>query len=230
MKIGKLTVLAKAGAWNRQTWWLCRCDCGNKKVISGATLRRGKTQSCGCVYRATRSAVAHKSIAVVKHGDSISRLYFMYRSMRARCENQKSISYKNYGGRGIKVCGEWKEYTTFREWALKNGYDASAPRGGCTIDRIDPDGDYCPNNCRWVSSFTQQNNKRTTPMLTIKGKTAPLTEWARETGLPRGLIYSRYKRGWTGEELISPPEQFRRRKCGSHFTQECQQQNKQFTG
>lgn len=228
-RIGKLTVLERVGAWDKQVWWLCRCECGTEKVISGATLRRGKTQSCGCVYRATRSEIAHKSIAVIKHGDSFSRLYFMYRSMRARCENPNSISYKSYGGRGINVCEEWLEYANFKKWALESGYDESAPLGECTIDRIDADGNYCPENCRWVTAKDQANNRRSTPFLTINGETLPLTEWAEKTGIPRDLIYSRYKRGWSGEELISAPEQHRRRICVSHSTKECQQQSKQST-
>lgn len=228
-RIGQLVVLDRAGAWDKQIWWRCQCDCGNIKTISGATLRRGKTRSCGCVYKASRVNIAHKSIAKVKHGDSFARLYFMWGSMKARCENPNNISYSDYGGRGIKLCEEWHDYAKFKEWALAAGYDETAPRGGCTIDRTDPNGNYCPENCTWQNMTTQSNNRRNTPMLTINGETDSLTNWARRVGLPRNLLYSRYRRGWRGEEVISPQDQHRRRECALHSTQESQPKTKQST-
>ena len=211
-RIGKLIVLEEVGAWNSQIWWRCRCDCGNEKVISGATLRRGKTQSCGCVYKSSRSEIAHKSIAKTKHGDSFSRLYFMWASMKARCENPNHPSYNNYGGRGVSVCEEWHNYLIFKRWALETGYDENAERGKCTIDRVDTNGDYCPENCVWSDMRTQSNNRRNTPIITINGETDSLSNWARKLGLPHSLLYSRYRRGWRGEELLSKGSGRRRRK------------------
>ena len=229
-KIGKLTVIEKVGAWDKQIWWRCKCECGTEKVISGATLRRGKTQSCGCVYRASRKEVAHKSIAKIKHGDSFGRLYFVWNSMKARCYNPNDTSFSHYGGRGISVCDEWKsDYSAFKTWAIQNGYDETARRGECTIDRIDPDGNYCPSNCRWTNSIVQANNKRCAPHITINNETHTPAEWSRLTGLPRNLIYVRYRNGWAGEELISPQDQHRRRVCVSHSMQGCQPKNKQST-
>lgn len=226
-RIGNLVVLEKVGAWDKQTWWKCLCDCGNEKVISGGVLRQGKVKSCGCVYLATRSEVARKSIAKEKHGDSFSRLYFVWNDIKSRCNNPNDISFKHYGGRGISVCDEWKnDYIAFKKWSNENGYDENATRGKCTIDRINKDGNYCPENCRWVGMKIQSNNRRNTPILTINGETAPLTEWAEKTGLPRSLLYSRYKRGWTGPELISPQDQHRRRICVSPVMKEFQQKNK----
>lgn len=229
-KIGKLYVVEKVGAWDRQIWWKCKCECGTEKVMSGATLRRGKVKSCGCVYRETRREIAHMSIAKEKHGDSFARLYFVWQDMKARCGNPNNISFKHYGGRGISVCDEWKsDYLAFKKWSLENGYDENAKHGECTIDRIDKDGNYCPENCRWAGMKVQSNNRRNTPEATIDGVTATVSEWADKTGLPRSLIYSRYKRGWTGRELISPQDQHRRRVCVSHSMQGCQPKNKQST-
>lgn len=213
-KIGKLTVLDRVGSWGSQVWWRCSCECGNEKIISGASLRRGKTQSCGCVYRASRRDIARKSIAKIKHGDSFTRLYFVWNDMKSRCYNPNDISFPNYGGRGINVCNDWREsYISFKAWAIENGYREDSRRGECTLDRIDPDGNYCPENCRWASAAEQSNNRRSTPRLTIDGETHSPAEWAEITGLPRSLIYSRFRRGWSGAELISPQDQRRRRKC-----------------
>lgn len=95
-----------------------------------------------------------------KHGDVGTRLYNVWKAMRQRCSDPGCKDYPNYGGRGITICPEWDDYTAFRSWALASGYDSEAPRGVCTIDRTDVDGDYCPTNCRWVDSKTQANNKR----------------------------------------------------------------------
>lgn len=229
-RVGRLTVVRRVGSSDKQALWLCRCDCGAEKVISGGTLRQGKTKSCGCVYRATRTEIARKSIAKEKHGDSFKRLYFVWNDMKARCYNPNDVSYKNYGGRGIVVCDEWRtDYAAFKEWAYKTGYDENAKRGECTLDRIDKDGNYSPDNCRWAGMKLQSNNRRNTPMITINGRCAPITEWAAEAGLPRGLLYARLRRGWSGEELISPPDQHRRRLCESRSTPEYQRKNKRQT-
>ena len=227
-KIGRLYVVKRVGAWDKQVWWLCKCDCGNEKIICGAVLRNPKVRSCGCVYKETRQAVARASIAKEKHGDSFARLYFVWGDMKARCYNPNSISFKNYGARGITVCEEWKnDYSAFKKWAIENGYNENAKRGECTLDRIDIDKHYSPDNCRWAEMKVQSNNRRNTPMVTINGYTAPITEWAEKANIPRHLIYSRYRRGWSGEELISPPDQHRRRICASPSTRESRQLNRQ---
>lgn len=148
MKFGQLKVLRQAGTKDGRALWLCRCDCGKKKIAFGSDLRAGRISSCG----------THKK---VKDPYSRKRIYWVWHSMKNRCTNPNSHGYKSYGGRGIKVCKEWSEsFTAFREWAYKTGYDETAEKGACTLDRIDVNGDYCPDNCRWVTMQDQQKNKR----------------------------------------------------------------------
>lgn len=140
-------------------WWKCVCKCGKECVVDGRNLRSGKVKSCGCMK--TKMLVNFNS----KHGGASrhkeKRLYTIWRGMKQRCENKKNKSYKYYGARGITVYGPWsKDYAKFEEWAYASGYDENAEYGMCTIDRIDNDGDYNPQNCRWVSLAEQNRNKR----------------------------------------------------------------------
>lgn len=154
-RFGRLVVLERAESkilsnGNIKTMWLCRCDCGNTSVVRADSLMGGKTTSCGCYLRERQ----------IKHGGYKDRLYHVWHNMKDRCERPKNTNYKNYGGRGIKVCDEWREYANFREWAYANGYDENAPFGDCTLDREDVNGNYEPSNCRWVDLKVQENNRR----------------------------------------------------------------------
>lgn len=153
MRFGRLTVLGYAGPNHRSdATWLCKCDCGTEVVVQGQSLRSGATLSCGCYMRESKTT----------HHGSKERLYGIWSDMRFRCNNPKDKSYKYYGAKGVKVCDEWEhDYGAFRDWALANGYDPNAKFQECTIDRINPFGNYEPSNCRWVDIATQERNKRT---------------------------------------------------------------------
>lgn len=156
-RFGKLTAIERSGIQCGHATWLCKCECGNTIVASGNNLRRGITKSCHQGKCRENSGGGFKA----KHGDAHSRLYNVWSGMKARCYNKNSLAYKNYGGRGIRICNEWlNDYAAFQKWALANGYDDQAPHGECTIDRINVNGDYEPSNCRFVSMAVQARNKR----------------------------------------------------------------------
>lgn len=140
---------------NYKPIWRIRCFCGKEFTTIGAMILNGDKQSCGC-KKPQRDYSKGEESKSYKHGDSFSRLYGIWVDMRARCHNSNLKNYKNYGGRGIKVCKEWDEsYTAFKEWALKNNY-----KDDLTIDRIDVNGNYEPDNCRWTTMLVQSRNKR----------------------------------------------------------------------
>lgn len=176
--------------------WECECECGKKIIVRGKCLTQGVTKSCGCWRRDSCKENA------LRHGGFGTRLYTVWDSMRQRCLNPNQKEYHNYGGRGIKICSEWDDYSSFREWAYHTGYKDDAPRGFCTLDRIDVNGDYEPNNCRWVSFKVQSNNKQNTIYLTADGETRTLSEWSRVVGIKYCTLWRRYKQGWAPEKIL----------------------------
>ena len=174
--------------------WLCKCDCGNVIIAKTPTLNNGRTNNCGCL---TSKKLSESS---TKHGMSESRLNGIWRKMKDRCNNPNCSSYKNYGGRGIKVCEEWQTFEPFYIWAINNGYSEDL-----SIDRIDVDGNYEPSNCRWADSKTQGNNTRRNHYLTYKGETKTLTEWAEIIGINRNTLNERIKSKWTIESALETP-------------------------
>lgn len=140
------------------------------------------------------------------HGHVHEKLNHIWRGMKQRCKNPNNRIYSYYGGRGIKVCKEWDEsYMNFREWAYANGYFETDDRSACTLDRIDRDGDYCPENCRWVDMKAQSNNRRTNHPITYKGETHNLTEWSRILGIDEPTLSARLQRGWSIEKAFEAP-------------------------
>lgn len=135
--------------------WRCVCDCGNIVDVTLCALKNNNTKSCGCLQKEIVGKINYK------HGQSHTRLNEVWKRMKARCENPNIKEYKWYGGMGVKVCKEWLySYEKFRDWMLAHGYDENAPRGQCTIDRIDPFGNYEPSNCRVVNMDIQLKNRR----------------------------------------------------------------------
>ena len=153
LHFGRLTVLERVeNDKHRKARWLCVCDCGEKTVVVGSDLQKGNTQSCGCFHKESVAKILAKINE--SHGESRTRLYQTWGMMKQRCYNPKSQIYHRYGGRGITVCDEWRnDFEAFREWALSHGYAE-----GLTIDRIDVDGNYCPENCQWLTR--SENTKK----------------------------------------------------------------------
>lgn len=201
-KYGRLTVLDRGPDRVRKSGrkivqWNCICDCGNKIVVSASDLRSGHTQSCGC-YMIDRIKEAN-----TRHGKTDSRLYNVWASMRERCYCPTLPTYPRYGGRGIKMCDEWyNSYLEFERWALNNGYDENALRGKCTIDRIDVNGNYCPENCRWVDQKTQMSNVTYNHYETMNGVTHTVAEWADIYGIPYQMLEGRLCRGVPIEKAV----------------------------
>ena len=157
-RFGRLVVKERAVNRGEQTYWICICDCGNTKVARASDLRRGHTKSCGCLHKEVVAGTLHHKINTTTHGKSNTRLYRIWSCMKTRCYNEKWINYKNYGGRGIAICDDWRnDFQAFYTWALSHGYSDTL-----TIDRIDVNGNYEPTNCRWITLKEQQSNRTNT--------------------------------------------------------------------
>ena len=198
-RFGKLTVVNLHHS-NGVAYWLCKCDCGNESVVKGTSLRYGSTKSCGCgsLEQAKLNRLAH-----TQSGHLMSRtpIYCTWKNMKRRCYSERNKRYANYGGRGIRVCDEWKnDFFAFYEWAIKNGYDDSL-----TIDRIDVDGDYSPSNCRWATRKEQANNTTRNHYIAYRGETHTAKQWSEKLGVPYQTLLYRTNKGWPMERIEATP-------------------------
>ena len=208
-KFGRLTVLSFDSVKKHQSMWKCKCDCGNETIVSASHLKSGHTKSCGCLMRET-SAINMRNVSF-KTGCSLERLYAVWSEMMLRCNKPTNKAYKHYGGRGIKVCKEWQDYLVFKEWAYSHGYDENAKFQECTIDRIDVNGDYCPENCRWTINSEQCINKQDTVYVELNGERMALSQAAEKLHMNYGTLNSRInKLHWSIERALSTPV----RDCG----------------
>lgn len=183
----KLTVLECAELRSPEgAFWLCRCECGNLTTVNGSNLRKGNTKSCGCLhYRA--------------NGGSGTPEHRIWKDMKRRCYNPRRPDYYLYGGRGITMCDRWrKSFVNFlADMGLK-------PFPEATIERVDNNGPYAPENCVWATRLEQARNKRTARLITYKGETKSLREWSQRAGVLESTIYYRLKRGVPAEQLFLP--------------------------
>lgn len=201
-RFGRLVVLSRApdkiqSSGRHRIMWNCMCDCGTTVVVYGDNLKKGVTKSCGCYQKDLQSAKQKT------HGETETKLYAVWCSMKARCFRSTATHYEYYGGRGITVCDEWaSSYEAFRDWAYANGYYENDNRE-CTIDRIDVNGNYCPDNCRWIADVAQANNRRSNRVYTYNNETHNVTEWAHIIGIDPKTLFSRIYSGVDFEKAIN---------------------------
>lgn len=184
-KYGLLTVVEVASKGSKGVSYLCKCDCGNEKVVSGSRLKNGNNKSCGCLH--------------TKHNMRGTRIYSCWQNMRNRCNNPKNKRYNDYGGRGISVDPRWNNFIHFFE-DMNEGYEE-----GLTLDRIDVNGNYCKENCRWADLKTQANNTRRNPKVLYKGELINLQQAEEKSEVHRNLIYNRLRWGWDVKDAIETP-------------------------
>ena len=196
-KFGRLTAIKFLRIEKHKAVWLCKCECGNLLEVRGTDLTKGHTKSCGCL-RKESCGNNNKT-----HDKSNTRLYSIWCDIKKRCYNLNCKSYKNYGGRGIKVCDVWcNDFMNFYNWAMSHNYNDTL-----TIDRIDVNGNYEPNNCRWSTAKQQARNKRNNRYITINGETHCLSEWCEFYNIPVTRVECRLnKLGWSITEALELEE------------------------
>lgn len=194
-KFGRLTVCSYSHSNGYSKYYLCKCDCGNQKTVFRGNILYGKTLSCGCLQR-------ERAIECNQLPGNRMQLHKILNKMISRCENVNDNRYYRYGLRGISVCDEWKnDKESFCLWALSHGY-----KPGLSIDRIDNDKNYCPDNCRWVTMHQQSLNTSKNVKITYDGKTQTLKEWANELGIKNTTLHNRiHYYGWSIEKAFTTP-------------------------
>jgi hypothetical protein len=191
---GKLTVLERAGSTKSgKALWLCLCECGKQTRSNGVDLRLGKINTCGC-SRGEAHGLSRSS------DGRLTKEWSTWQGMKQRCHNEKDIRFADYGGRGIKVCARWND--SFEAFLEDMGPPPSPKH---SIDRIDVNGDYSPENCRWATPLEQGRNTRRNVMVSLGGRMVSLSEACEKLDLPYGTISMRILRGWTAERALSEP-------------------------
>lgn len=184
------------------TVWECQCECGRITKVRSSNLKNGNVKSCGCLK--------HRSTSTT-HNKSNTKLYGIWNAMKQRCYNPNYHAYKNYGGRGIIICDDWvNSFNNFYNWAINNGYQE-----GLSIERINVDDNYYPNNCTWITLAQQAQNRRSCHMFCYNNKKQNLTQWCNELGLDYKLVHNRiFKLNWSFERAISEPVHTEKNKGG----------------
>ncbi|WP_417444603.1 hypothetical protein [Joostella sp.] len=204
-KFNRLTIISFIGIDNyRNKVWKCVCVCGNYTKASTTSLKKGNTKSCGCLQK-EKAAMTGRNIlkthGLSKNADGTkTRLFRIWSGMKTRCNNSRVVEYPRYGGKGVEVCASWMNYENFHKWSINNGY-----KNNLSIDRIDVDGNYEPSNCRWVTDKIQCRNRTSSRLLTFKGDTKTLSEFAEEFNISIQALHNRLKRGWSLEESLTIP-------------------------
>lgn len=206
-RYGKLVVLAIDSRRDKANhkYLLCQCDCGKQKSIAMSHLKTGSSRSCGCGV--VESTIKRNTT----HNGTYSRLYSIWAGMKRRCFNPNDANFKYYGGRGITMAKEWNDFSTFREWSLANGYNDSL-----TIDRINVNGNYTPDNCRWVDFKFQSCNKTNNRSITIDGETKLISEWCKVASVSCTQVYYRLKQGWNIKNALFLPDQRKAKRKDKH--------------
>ena len=192
-KFNRWQVLWKVKINRPGSFWICRCECGEFRICSGHSLKSGVSKSCGCLQR------EKVKDSKTTHGESKIKIYSVWTTMKRRCRSSEDPHCKRYGLRGITVCDEWKnDFMAFYNWAMANGY-----REGLQIDRINNDGNYEPNNCRWVTAKEQANNRSTNKFLEYRGERHTISQWSRITGIARSTLVWRISKYGICDKIFS---------------------------
>lgn len=195
-KFGRLKVIGRAKNKGKRVCWKCQCNCGRIAIVTGHELKAGDTKSCGCLRKETTSALNKI------HGDYETRLYRIWAGIKTRIFNENSKDFTGYGAKGINLCDEWaNSFEEFKNWAMSNGY-----ADNLTIDRIDNDKGYSPDNCRWIKNSEQSANRKSNHYITYNGQTKTISEWAKILNIERAALSRRLnKLGWSVEKALTTP-------------------------
>lgn len=193
----RLTVIAYAGhSKNKSRLYQCRCRCGTVVVKRGSQIRGGQVQSCGCLRRETSARIARENATHGHCSGEISPTYKSWAAMRERCLNPNHSHYARYGGRGIAICDQWGDFDNFL-------MDMGERPNGKSLDRIDNNEDYSPDNCTWSTPKEQGRNRKDNRLLTFRGETRCLIEWSEITGIKKTTLKERLNRGWSIKDALT---------------------------